>query len=111
MNPEISDPILSVGTRFFSRTPMDPENARHSLWRKGELFELCGPVSIIGDGCRNCYWFEFSAEFLDEDGNITPKSLEFCRIVKDFFHLTEKALNTQKRAAAPAGTAALLVSC
>ena len=90
VDPEVKDPILTGGTLFFSRTPMDPGNARHSLWRKGELFELSGPVIVLGDECRKCYWFEFSAEYLDRDGNIAPKSPEFCRIVKDFLALLKK---------------------
>lgn len=88
--PEVKDPILSGGNLFFSRTPMDPGSTRHSLWRKGELFELSGPVIVIGDEYRKCYWFEFSAEYLDKEGNITPKSPEFCRIVKDFLALLKK---------------------
>ena len=88
--PEVSAPILTGGSIFFSRTPMDPGNARHSLWRRGELFELCGPVPVIGAEVKNCYWFEFSAEYLDKNGNITPKSPEFCRIVKDFLALLKK---------------------
>lgn len=88
--PEVHNPILTGGIIFFSRTPMSPDNARHSLWRKGELFELNGPVIVLGPESRKCYWFEFSAEYLDKDGTITPKSPEFCKIVKDFLALLKK---------------------
>ena len=89
VDPAVPDPILT-GHIYFSRTPMAPDNARHSLWRKGELFELNGPVIVMGPECRKCYWFEFSAEYLDKDGTITPKSPEFCQIVKDFLALLKK---------------------
>ena len=88
--PEVPNPILTGCILFFSRTPMSPNNARHSLWRKGELFELNGPVIVLGPESRKCCWFEFSAEYLDKDGTVTPKSPEFCKIVKDFLSLLKK---------------------
>ncbi len=80
----------SKAALFFSRTPMDPSNTRAGLWRKGELFELSGPLCIIGPKTGQFYWIEFSAEYLDKDGNITPKSPEFCQIVKDFLIFLKK---------------------
>ncbi len=80
----------SRSSLFFSRTPMDPTDVRVDLWRKGELFELHGPIYVIGPKNERWYWMEFSAEYLDKDGTITPKSPEFCQIVKDFLVFLKK---------------------
>lgn len=78
------------GTLYFSRTPMDPSKKRVGLWRKGELFELHGPFYVIGPKTGYFHSMEFSAEYLAKDGTITPKSPEFCKIVKDFLSLLKK---------------------
>ena len=88
---ELND-ILSNnrGTLYFSRTPMGPSKKHVGLWRKGELFQLFSMYCITGANSEVFYEFEFSAEYLDKDGHITPKSPEFCKTVKDFLTLLKK---------------------
>lgn len=90
--PEDLDDVLSNnrGTLYFSRSPMGPSKKHVDLWRKGELFRLTGPICVIGPKTGMLYWFEFSAEYLAKDGTITPKSPEFCKIVKDFLTFLKK---------------------
>lgn len=78
------------GTLYLSRTPMGPSNKHVGLWRKGELFQLFSMYCITGTKSQVFYEFQFSAEYLDKDGTITPKSPEFCKIVKDFLSLLKK---------------------
>lgn len=90
--PEELNDVLSGtrGTLYFSRTPMGPSKKHAGLWRKGELFQLFSMYCINGTKSQVFYEFEFSAEYLDKDGTITPKSPEFCKIVKDFLALLKK---------------------
>lgn len=78
------------GTLYLSRTPMGPSKKHVGLWRKGELFQLHGPFYVIGPKTGYFHSMEFSAEYLDKNGTVTPKSPEFCKIVKDFLSLLKK---------------------
>lgn len=90
--PEDLDALLPDhrGTLYFSRTPMGPSKKHAGLWRKGELFQLTSFYCITDTKAEVFSYFEFSAEYLDKDGTITPKSPEFCTIVKDFLALLKK---------------------
>ena len=78
------------GTLYLSRTPMRPSKKHVGLWRKGELFQLFSMYCITGTKSQVFYEFQFSAEYLDKDGTVTPKSPAFCKIVKDFLALLKK---------------------
>lgn len=95
LKPEELESVLM--TRFlslyFSREPMtDTAVPRHSLWRKQELFELVGPICVVGPSGGLLYEMRFSAEYLDKDGRILPKSPEFSRIVSEFLAFAKKEL-------------------
>lgn len=88
---ELNDVLSNIRcTLYFSRTPMNPSKTRVGLWRKGELFQLFSMYCITGTKSQVFYEFQFSAEYLDKDGTITPKSPEFCKTVKDFLALLKK---------------------
>lgn len=88
---ELKDVLINDrGTLYLSRTPMGPSKKHVSLWRKGELFQIFSMYCITGTKSQVFYEFQFSSEYLDKDGTITPKSPEFCKIVKDFLSLLKK---------------------
>lgn len=79
-------------TLFFSKEPLNTDQAPHAsdgrgvyvkdaIWRKKEVFKLNSPFLVVGYGYF--YSMEFCSEYIDQDGQIQPKSASFSKFVQE----------------------------